>query len=539
MLAGLSAVFVVPLVVAVAVLHGRHWLPIADLAQMEMRIRDVGFDHPPLLGLPGRIEGYGQVGSHPGPLGFYLLAPLYRLGGADSWALQTACITLSTVAAVLVVWIAYRRGGLPFAALATVALAVLVHAYDIRILATPWNPFLPVVWWLVFLLAVWSVWCDDLPMLPLAVFAGALCLQTHVPYALLVAGLLVPTGVWLVVRLVRGGPDRRLLTWVGVSAALLAVVFLPPLIEQATNDPGNLAILVENFRHPYAERIPATGALDRWLAHLDVVKLVRGSAETLPNLDDPGHLDLGQRVPGLVLLVAWAASAWVAWRRPDRDGPLLRLHLLVAAAQLLGLVAISRIFGQPWSYLMLWAWGTTALTVLAIVWTFLQVLPRPRAAWALPAVTAAAVLVSGVVLTRDASSIEMDDEELAGAVDHVSRRIEARLADDPAGCGDDCRYLVTFTDPVNLVSPTFGVQVDLERHGYDVGINPYYRVGVRDHRLMEPDEADAEIQVAYGEEAIAQWRAMPEAEELGSADATVGGPVAAFLVIPPLRLPSS
>ena len=34
----------------------------------------------------------------------------------------------------------------------------------------------------LFLLAVWSVLCDDLPMLPVAVFAGSFCMQTHISY---------------------------------------------------------------------------------------------------------------------------------------------------------------------------------------------------------------------------------------------------------------------------------------------------------------------------------------------------------------------
>ena len=40
--------------------------PLLDLAQTELRVRDVGGSHTPLVGLAGRIQAYGQQGSHPG-----------------------------------------------------------------------------------------------------------------------------------------------------------------------------------------------------------------------------------------------------------------------------------------------------------------------------------------------------------------------------------------------------------------------------------------------------------------------------------------
>ena len=55
-----------PLIVAVAVLHGRPWHPVLDLAMTEFRVRDVFTGHTPLIGLPGRIGEYPDQGSHPG-----------------------------------------------------------------------------------------------------------------------------------------------------------------------------------------------------------------------------------------------------------------------------------------------------------------------------------------------------------------------------------------------------------------------------------------------------------------------------------------
>ena len=74
-----------PLIVAVARLHGRPWHPVLDLAMTEFRVRDVFTRHTPLIGLPGRIGTFPDQGSHPGPLSFYALAPAYRLFGSSAF----------------------------------------------------------------------------------------------------------------------------------------------------------------------------------------------------------------------------------------------------------------------------------------------------------------------------------------------------------------------------------------------------------------------------------------------------------------------
>ena len=70
------------------------------------------------------------------------------------------------------------RGVLGVAAL----LAVAIRGYGQLLLTQPWNPYLPLLAWLVVLLATWSVLCGDSLMLVPLVVAGSLCAQTHVPY---------------------------------------------------------------------------------------------------------------------------------------------------------------------------------------------------------------------------------------------------------------------------------------------------------------------------------------------------------------------
>ena len=85
-----------PLAVAVIAQRNAGWHPVFDLAMTELRVRDVGGSHTPLIGLQGRI---GPTGSHPGPLSFYLLAPVYRLFGSSAFALQAATAVFHGAAA--------------------------------------------------------------------------------------------------------------------------------------------------------------------------------------------------------------------------------------------------------------------------------------------------------------------------------------------------------------------------------------------------------------------------------------------------------
>ena len=105
------AALAVPFVVALAVLAGADWSPVLDLAMTEFRVRDVFGAHTPLIGLPGRIGTFPDQGSHPGPLSFYLVAPVYRLLGSTAYGLLVAAAVINVAAAWTAIWVAGRRGG--------------------------------------------------------------------------------------------------------------------------------------------------------------------------------------------------------------------------------------------------------------------------------------------------------------------------------------------------------------------------------------------------------------------------------------------
>ena len=345
------------------------------------------------MGVSGRFDWNGVAGSHPGPLLFWVLAPVYRLFGASSWALEAAVATLGYAATGVATWLGWRRAGRVGALAVALGMAVLLLAYGPETWTSPWNPYPPLLWWPVVLLAVWSVLCDDLVGLPVAVAAGSLCVQAHISFLGLVSCLVLLAVVALVVARRaradqpvaaratdrsdedRGDEDRRAVDgddgpgparvarWVGGSALLMLALWAPPLLEQVRNDPGNLTILGGHFLEGTEPSIGIGAAIESSLQRLDPIALASRDPEAT-----------GSVVVGVIVLVAWVAAAVASLRRPaPRD--LRALHAVVAVALVAGLAVTSRIQGMVFEYLVLWAWATTILSVAAVIWTVVALRP--------------------------------------------------------------------------------------------------------------------------------------------------------------------
>ena len=140
------------------------------------------------------------------------------------------------------------------------------------------------------------------------------------------------------------------------------VLWLPPLIDQLTRDPGNVRILVDHFRNPTSETLGLEQGGKVLLERLDFWALLSGSAQI------NGFTPLLPLLPGALFLGLWAGGAVLAWRM--RNANLLRLHGLVAVGMVLAAFTASRIFGGVWNYLVLWIWLITALAAVATVWSY-------------------------------------------------------------------------------------------------------------------------------------------------------------------------
>jgi hypothetical protein len=523
-LLGLVLLLAVPMIVALVVLRHPRWYPLLDLAWTEMRLRDVWSAHPPLLGLAGRIGPFGHQGSHPGPISFYALWPFYELFGASSWAMEAASVALHVVAIGVMLWIANRRVGLRLVLGLAAVLAVLLRAFGAVILTQAWNPYLPVLWWLVFLLAVWAVLCDDLALLPVAAFAGSLCAQTEVAYLGLCVGLgviaLAVAGVRAYQRRADRDQVRRFAMWALIAAAVAVAVWLPPVVEQLTTSRGNLSVLFDYFRHPPQSPAGLGQGIKVLLAHLNPV-----TPFTKALLPTTSHVDVttGSVIPGSLFLAIWAVTAITAWRWRLRS--LLELHIVVALTMLLGAISISRIFGILWYYLVLWAWGLDVLMLVAVGWTLgvvvgrrLQGATRQRADTAGRVALIGVAVVMTVVFAVEAADVEFPTPRLSrtlgAVVDPTVRALERQPGPDGGRRGT---YLVTFGDPASLGAQGFGLMSELERRGFHIGALDLYRGPVTPHRVLSLSQATAIVHLSIGPD-IPYWRAKPGVQEVAYYD---------------------
>lgn len=505
----------VPLVVALVALASPHWYPVLDMAQTELRIRDVWSLHPPLIGLPGRIGSMAEQGSHPGPISFWLLAPGYRLFGSTGWAMDVSAVLLNSAVIGGLVATVRRRGGTMLLLGFGAVFAWLLAHYGSDVLALAWNPYLPVLWWLLFVLAVWSVLCDDWAFLPVVVLAGTFCVQTHVSYAALVAALGLLALGWSVTIAVRRWSEpavrRRAWLWGGVTVGLTVLLWLPPVIQQLTGQPANLSLLFEYFTESHAT-VGIGEGMRLFLLHLDPASfLTRSDGMT------------GSVVPGVAVGIVWLASVYVAYRMRVRD--VLRLDLVLAVASVAAVVSAARIFGYLWFYLVLWSWGIAALMFLTIGWTIaLAVAQRPDVAQAPKrwsgalAIGLAVVMLAGCVrFAVQASDASPPDQQPTRMFRHlIGPTLSGLEAGKIPGTGTDGRYMVTFTDSLNIGADAYGLVLELERQGLDAGM-PNREVIIPNRKITTAD-ATAVVHLAVGKANIARWRAKPDVHEVAFYD---------------------
>lgn len=511
-----AVVLGLPLLVAAVVLRGRGYHPVLDLAMTEFRVRDVGGRHTPLVGLPGRIGRFPEQGSHPGPLSFYLIAPVYRLFGASAWAMLVGAIVVNVVALGTAVGLAFRRGGWWLAAMVSVWLLVAMRGYGVGVLTQPWNPYLPLVAWTVVVLCAWLVLEGDaLPLVPM-VIAGTLCAQTHIPYLLLCVGLFTVVASVAAVRWRRGdGASGRWLAW---SVAVGTLLWLPPLVDQAFRSPGNIRMLQQHFMNPSEEPIGLRQGLAVLLRHLDVVQAVFGGGGS------GGFVDAAYRpdrsvIPGAVVLVVWLASAAVAWRLRHRA--LVCLHAVLAVVLALEALSMVRIFGKVWYYLTLWAWSVTVLMAIAAAATFAVAVRRrvgdgARQPLRRVAIGAGAGLAafSMVSLLSAAAVAQPPEPRLSSPLGElIDPTVRAVLDGIGAADGVEGRYVVTWSDAYFFGSQGYGLVNELERAGLQVGVDPTFRVPVTPQRVIDRAFATAEVHLSTGSY-IDEWRQRPDAVEV-------------------------
>ena len=293
------------------------------------------------------------------------------------------------------------------------------------------------------------------------------------------------------------------------------VLWLPPVIEQLTTGSGNLSAIWHEITNPPEPPIGVGTGVRLLLLYLNPWRLVA----TRYSLVDAHQAITGSLIPGLLVLAAWLASVVAAWRL--RHQALLRLHVVLAVALVLGLSSLSRIHGIIWFYLMLWALGVTSLMLLAIGWTLAVVIgPRlspsaqERANRSASPVLVAVAVVFTLMFAFNAAYAKVPNPPWSRTLGQlVSPTAKALASGSVPGGGRHGRYLVTWTDPVAIGTQGFGLMNELERRGFTVGATAPNRGGVTPHRVLSSARATATVHLSVGAD-IATWRALPGVREV-------------------------
>jgi hypothetical protein len=407
--------------------------------------------------------------------------------------------TVHLVTLAIALWLAWRRGGPVFVVVLAGCLAVVVRAGGPHVFTEPWNPWMGLLPFLVFVLALWCLLEGDLWAAPVAVLAGSYSVQAHAGYLLIVVGMLVAVTA-VVIREFWRDDRRRLAIWAGWALLAGVIAWVPPLVDQFHRSPGNLSILIDNFRHPDG---PYLGLGD--VAEIVVVQLNLFG----PWVFGPGRDSFGVvAIVGFVgLLVLWGMALRVA--RSRRAASELRLHALLGVAWLLAILSIARIFGPYFEYTVRWLWLLTVLVITASVWTLWRArdTSASSARWILVAAASIPIVVTIVATVQFASA------EPTGASDsRIVGGLMPQIVDD---LDRSDRYLLRWWDPTVLGATGFGTLLELERRGYTVGVDPQFAAAALPHRVQPEATASAVLYLVLGEESIARARETPGLVELG------------------------
>ncbi|HZU74646.1 MAG TPA: hypothetical protein VE990_17950 [Acidimicrobiales bacterium] len=350
---------IVPTVV-LAVRAGLHPVgPWGDQAVIEVDTRLAA-------GLHQMVGPYSRFGwSHPGPVYFYLLAPLWRLFGSGQAALAAASVVLTGAFGLLAVALAGRLGGRTLARWAAALVAAQLAALGAATVALVWNPVAVVVPASAFLVACAGLSVGRWWMLAPAVAVGSFLVQTDLSTGLVVAAVAVvalASGTWAgrgaVAAGARPGGRRRAGPAMAAAVVVAGLAWAAPVAQQVSAASGNLGRVLGFFRstsgrHPLASAASAVGdAL--WPP-------LRGHLLSGPR---PAPSSRAEALVAVLVLLGLATAA-LGWRRGRPVGAALAGTSVVTLAA--GVVSAVRAFGPLFGYLTEWMTAAEVTLALAVV----------------------------------------------------------------------------------------------------------------------------------------------------------------------------
>ncbi|HEY5014363.1 MAG TPA: hypothetical protein VIK61_16895, partial [Acidimicrobiia bacterium] len=353
---GASVAALAPAVVLAVRSFGSSWAATGDYSLIELRARAVGTAHTPLVG------PYSRFGwNHPGPALFFALAAPYRLLAGQSKGLLLGTVLIAAAATVAVV-VTLLRADQPkvVAAFALLVVAALVHGLGPAFLWDPWNPYVIVLPFLAFVLAVWWAASGEERALPVAVGLASFVMQTHVSLAPEAVALLALVIVWLLATARDGESRRRLRRSALVSSGVFAVMWALPIHQEFTPHGGNLTTLWRFWTSSHSDTVGFASATRLLSLQLSIpAPWITGHEHYVPF----SGAVAAQRVEFPYALLVLVVAAVVAWRRRDRAA--IAACAVASTVTVVAWISIAKIVGVPFPYILRWTWVVGATIWIA------------------------------------------------------------------------------------------------------------------------------------------------------------------------------
>jgi hypothetical protein len=370
--------------------------------------------------LVGPYSRYGW--HHPGPLYFYLLAPVYALAGKSTPGLSAGALLINVASVVVLAWVLVRAAGGWLTV--TVAASMAVYVWRLApLLVSAWNPHVVVLPLAALAVVAAAVATGEIGLLPLGVGLASFVMQTHLG--------VVPTTVALCAVLAvatwqaAGDAMRRRRAVIG-AAAVFAVLWAVPVAEQVSARPGNMTAIWRFFSSPNRGHQAVAAAYAAWS------DMVTGIARPDLRVADGSPFRRSRWRPARTAagceIVALAAIALIAGRRRRFEAALAVVLLLALAV---AFVAVTRIDDVIIDHEVFWisalgalAFATIAGAVLSAAWR--SEAPKQLAAGAAVFASAFAAYVSvGELRAITKRTFDPDPARRAAAI--VGEALERRV----------------------------------------------------------------------------------------------------------------
>jgi hypothetical protein len=394
--------------------------------------------------------------------------------GSASAGLLVGAIWMHLVA-VVAAWLVARRLDVATGAAILVAQLSLLAAESAEVSTSPWNPYVALSVTGLLLVAAWSVAerrrAGALLLLPTATLLVQSHLGTLPVVVLAVASALVIAAV---------GTRRPRFPWrpFVLGAAVSAALWIPPLVQQLRDRPGNLtAIWRWQTSGAGGARLGVTAALDHWSSMYGIA----------PSWLHSTSADTAWMRP--VLTVPWLAipvvgGAVVALVR--RDALMVRGLGVAAAANVGAVMGTATISGSLYSYLLVPTRGVAAVTLALGVGALLRASPVALRHVATATLVAAALVLTGTWTARIMTGTPARGRDGA-AVDTLAAGVAAHRS--------GCPLFVTNAAGFEPSWDAQGLMLRLERAGIDVTTSTSEASRVGRHRVSAP-EGRCEVRVA-------------------------------------------